>query len=134
MKPAPNNNNGNPSSASQGKAAGLAPGTKGGLPEHAQEQLRKGEGGGGGGSNGAAGASDGRGNAGTRTVTPVTTHPLIAPGKCLALFQIRLQAYRVPDEVCRSWTSSQEGRQLANKGQSRVEQQQAGIFLSVRII
>ncbi|XP_060114978.1 polyhomeotic-like protein 2 isoform X1 [Heteronotia binoei] len=80
MKPAPANN-GNPSASlvSQGKAAGLAPGTKGGLPEHAQEQLRKGEGGGGGGSSGAAGSSDGRGNTATRTVTPVTTHPLIAP-------------------------------------------------------
>ncbi|XP_015270173.1 PREDICTED: polyhomeotic-like protein 2 [Gekko japonicus] len=80
MKPAPNNN-GNPSasSTSQGKAAGLAPGTKGGLPEHSQEQLRKGEGGGGGGGTGAAGSSDGRGNTATRTVTPVTTHPLIAP-------------------------------------------------------
>ncbi|KAL8198594.1 UNVERIFIED_CONTAM: hypothetical protein K2H54_017170 [Gekko kuhli] len=76
MKPAPNNNsNPSASSTSQGKAVGLAPGTKGGLPEHAQEQLRKGEGGG----TGAAGSSDGRGNAATRTVTPVTTHPLIAP-------------------------------------------------------
>ncbi|XP_077168104.1 polyhomeotic-like protein 2 isoform X2 [Paroedura picta] len=80
MKPAPNNS-GNPSasSASQGKAAGLAPGTKGGLAEHAQDQFRKGEAGGGGGSNGPAGGSDGRGIAATRTVTPVTNHPLIAP-------------------------------------------------------
>uniref|UniRef100_A0ACB8EDV1 Uncharacterized protein n=1 Tax=Sphaerodactylus townsendi TaxID=933632 RepID=A0ACB8EDV1_9SAUR len=79
MKPAPNNSNSSPSSASQGKAAGLAPGTKAGLTEHAQEHLRKGEGGGSGGNNGAAVGSDGRGNAATRTVTPVTTHPLIAP-------------------------------------------------------
>uniref|UniRef100_A0A8D0BLQ0 Polyhomeotic homolog 2 n=1 Tax=Salvator merianae TaxID=96440 RepID=A0A8D0BLQ0_SALMN len=82
MKPPLNNSS--PSSytatsslASQGKAAGPAPGTKVGVPEHPLEHLRKGEGVGGGGT---AGNSDGRGNGANRAVTPVTTHSLIASG------------------------------------------------------
>ncbi|XP_061456545.1 polyhomeotic-like protein 2 isoform X2 [Rhineura floridana] len=78
MKPTPTSSNHASSSspASQGKVAGQAPGAKAGVPEHAPEHLRKGEGGGG---SGAAGSLDGRGSTVNRTMTPVTTHPLIAP-------------------------------------------------------
>ncbi|XP_078235041.1 polyhomeotic-like protein 2 isoform X1 [Pogona vitticeps] len=84
MKPTPNIGNHSSSSCSsapsQGKGAGPTPGTKAGLAEHPPDQLRKGEGGGGGtATNGTAGGSDPRGSAGNRTMTPVTTHPLIAP-------------------------------------------------------
>ncbi|XP_034973343.2 polyhomeotic-like protein 2 isoform X2 [Zootoca vivipara] len=82
MKPTPSNSSHSTSSpASQGKAAGQAPGGKAGVSEHAPEHLRKGEGGGGGGSSssGGAGNLDGRGGSTNRTVTSSTTHPLIAP-------------------------------------------------------
>ncbi|XP_053137487.1 polyhomeotic-like protein 2 isoform X2 [Hemicordylus capensis] len=80
MKPAPGNSSHAASPAAQGKAPGPAPGAKGGQPDHAAEPLRKGDGGAGaGGSNGPPGSLDSRGNAATRTVTPVTTHPLITP-------------------------------------------------------
>lgn len=90
MKPALGNSNHPAPSASQCKAAEPAPGTKAGLPEHTLEHLRKGEGGGGSGGgsghNGSASGLEGRGNPVTRTVTPVTTHPLIAPGESLAVW------------------------------------------------
>ncbi|XP_066492941.1 polyhomeotic-like protein 2 isoform X2 [Tiliqua scincoides] len=80
MKPALGNSSHSAPPASQGKAAEPVPGTKAGVPEHTPEHLRKGEAGGGSsGHNGSASGLDGRGNPVTRTVTPITAHPLIAP-------------------------------------------------------
>ncbi|KAG6924015.1 polyhomeotic-like protein 2, partial [Chelydra serpentina] len=73
MKPAPSSSQ-PASNTSQGKAAGPAPsaGAKGGQAEQAAEHLRKGDG-------GVPTSMDSRGHPMSRTVTPVTTHPLIAP-------------------------------------------------------
>ncbi|EMP27724.1 Polyhomeotic-like protein 2 [Chelonia mydas] len=62
------------SNTSQGKAAGPAPsaGAKGSQAEQAAEHLKKGDG-------GMPTSMDNRGHPMSRTVTPVTTHPLIAP-------------------------------------------------------
>lgn len=79
MRPAPSNGTHSASPALQSKAAGLTLGPKGSLPDNAPEHLRKGEGG--VGSNGTAGNADSWGNAANRMATPVTTHPLIAPGE-----------------------------------------------------
>uniref|UniRef100_K7G465 Polyhomeotic homolog 2 n=1 Tax=Pelodiscus sinensis TaxID=13735 RepID=K7G465_PELSI len=73
MKPAPSSSQ-PVSSTSQGKAAGPAPaaGTKGSQAEQAAEHLKKGDG-------SMPTSADCRGHPMSRTVTPVTTHPLIAP-------------------------------------------------------
>ncbi|XP_075762964.1 polyhomeotic-like protein 2 isoform X2 [Pelodiscus sinensis] len=73
MKPAPSSSQ-PVSSTSQGKAAGPAPaaGTKGSQAEQAAEHLKKGDG-------SMPTTADCRGHPMSRTVTPVTTHPLIAP-------------------------------------------------------
>ncbi|XP_067422426.1 polyhomeotic-like protein 2 isoform X1 [Emydura macquarii macquarii] len=73
MKPAPSS--GQPASnTSQGKAAGPAPaaGAKGGQAEQTAEHLKKADG-------GVPTSTDSRGHPMSRTVTPMTTHPLIAP-------------------------------------------------------
>uniref|UniRef100_K7G480 Polyhomeotic homolog 2 n=1 Tax=Pelodiscus sinensis TaxID=13735 RepID=K7G480_PELSI len=79
MKPAPSSSQ-PVSSTSQGKAAGPAPaaGTKGSQAEQAAEHLKKGDG-------SMPTSADCRGHPMSRTVTPVTTHPLIAPGLSHAL-------------------------------------------------
>uniref|UniRef100_A0A8C8S8M3 Polyhomeotic homolog 2 n=1 Tax=Pelusios castaneus TaxID=367368 RepID=A0A8C8S8M3_9SAUR len=73
MKPAPSSSQ-TSSSTSQGKATGPAPtaGAKGGQTEQTAEHLKKADG-------GVPTSADGRGHPMSRTVTPVTTHPLIAP-------------------------------------------------------
>ncbi|XP_029769434.1 polyhomeotic-like protein 2 [Terrapene carolina triunguis] len=73
MKPAPSSSQ-PASNTSQGKAVGPAPsaGTKGSQAEQAAEHLKKGDG-------GVPTSMDSRGHPMSRTVTPVTTHPLIAP-------------------------------------------------------
>ncbi|XP_019396903.1 PREDICTED: polyhomeotic-like protein 2 isoform X2 [Crocodylus porosus] len=72
MKPAPGSSQ-PASSASQGKAAAQAPtmGSKGGQAEQATEHLKKGD--------SVPSSADSRGHPMNRTVTPVTSHPLIAP-------------------------------------------------------
>ncbi|XP_044852278.1 polyhomeotic-like protein 2 isoform X5 [Mauremys mutica] len=73
MKPAPSSSQ-PASNTSQGKAVGPAPsmGIKGSQAEQAAEHLKKGDG-------GVPTSMDSRGHPMSRTVTPVTTHPLIAP-------------------------------------------------------
>ncbi|XP_030393168.1 polyhomeotic-like protein 2 isoform X4 [Gopherus evgoodei] len=73
MKPAPSSSQ-PASNTSQGKAVGPAPsvGTKGSQAEQAAEHFKKGDG-------GVPTSMDSRGHPMSRTVTPVTTHPLIAP-------------------------------------------------------
>nr|XP_008168003.1 polyhomeotic-like protein 2 isoform X5 [Chrysemys picta bellii] len=73
MKPAPSSSQ-PASNTSQGKAVGPAPsaGTKGSQAEQAAEHLKKGDG-------SVPTSMDSRGHPMSRTVTPVTTHPLIAP-------------------------------------------------------
>ncbi|XP_053865042.1 polyhomeotic-like protein 2 isoform X4 [Malaclemys terrapin pileata] len=73
MKPAPSSSQ-PASNTSQGKAVGPAPsaGTKGSQVEQAAEHLKKGDG-------SVPTSMDSRGHPMSRTVTPVTTHPLIAP-------------------------------------------------------
>ncbi|XP_034609163.1 polyhomeotic-like protein 2 isoform X3 [Trachemys scripta elegans] len=73
MKPAPSSSQ-TASNTSQGKAVGPAPsvGTKGSQAEQAAEHLKKGDG-------SVPTSMDSRGHPMSRTVTPVTTHPLIAP-------------------------------------------------------
>ncbi|XP_032654366.1 polyhomeotic-like protein 2 isoform X2 [Chelonoidis abingdonii] len=73
MKPAPSSSQ-PASNTSQGKAVGPAPsvGTKGSQAEQAAEHFKKGDG-------GMPTSMDSRGHPMSRTVTPVTTHPLIAP-------------------------------------------------------
>ncbi|XP_025059426.1 polyhomeotic-like protein 2 isoform X2 [Alligator sinensis] len=72
MKPAPGSSQ-PASSASQGKAAAQAPtmGSKGGQAEQVTEHLKKGD--------SVPSSADSRGHPMNRTVTPVTSHPLIAP-------------------------------------------------------
>ncbi|XP_050787155.1 polyhomeotic-like protein 2 isoform X3 [Gopherus flavomarginatus] len=73
MKPAPSSSQ-PASNTSQGKAVGPAPsvGTKGSQAEQAAEHFKKGDG-------SVPTSMDSRGHPMSRTVTPVTTHPLIAP-------------------------------------------------------
>nr|XP_025036501.1 polyhomeotic-like protein 2 [Pelodiscus sinensis] len=94
MKPAPSSSQ-PVSSTSQGKAAGPAPaaGTKGSQAEQAAEHLKKGDG-------SMPTSADCRGHPMSRTVTPVTTHPLIAPGKVLGILVER----QISSVGCARWS------------------------------